>query len=753
MNKANNRNIYKLKKDVIIMKRGKRMEKKKLLMSLFFGIFFVLLISGIVYTFSIKDFFDSFNKGITGNVVLTVTSCSMPNITISIDQTKHIPVTCKSATNVIVNCPSISNFQIGESNDGHSSRYITENETSVTVKGVAVGKDWVKVTFVNHNFQCLSWINVTSAQQTPPITPTSAGPGCNYSQLPIGFTPEVGYYHALDNGRINLWDASGSLYVCNGSKWFDRTGSQTALGLPAEFIPKVGYFPKFIRGRIDLWDASGSPYQYSSFKVHWYDRTEREISSGLPSTFKPVVGYYHPFSGGRINLWDASGSLYIYGSGNGWIDRTGTQTALGLPATFKPVVGYYHPFSGGRLNLFDASGKVYVFNGTKWFDRTTALASMHLPTGKAPITGYFDEFKQEIILWYSGSEAYSSDDGTNFEMIALSSIENPLTERSPWCTDSDLSEGGIRFYTIGNVNYSADGINEIIKTDRCTARTVIEFYCSDEDLVANETHICPNSCLNGACVSPMREKCYDSDDGEDYETSGYVNYTLDTISTIFEDECDDYDTLKEFYCENNISKIKYHACENGMSCSNGRCIQGSPDECTTNAQCDTGEVCNSNNVCVPSGGDGGCTLDRQCGTGKRCVNHACVTVTEECSDDSDCSSGEICDSEGFCINDVECFDDSECEDDEKCSDAGKCKVIQPSSGWILWVIIIIFILLILGVIGYLIYYLIKKDKDKNKSGASKSNINTKPSSPGPSTSNTPIIPRTPNIPGSNIFNR
>ncbi len=264
------------------------------------------------------------------------------------------------------------------------------------------------------------------------VDSSSTSNGCDYSKLPVGFTPVAGYYHKFGGGRINLWDANGNLYICNGDTWFDRTGTQISLGLPETFIPLVGYYSKFNKGRINLWDADGSLYEYNSITSRWIDRTGTQTRLGLPSTFKPVAGYYHEFGGGRINLWDASGNLYIYGSGNGWIDRTGTQTRLGLPSTFKPVAGYYYNFTdiGARIDLFDASGNLYSYDGLSWIDRTNTLAEIGFPAGRAPIAGYFDEFKQAIILWYSGSEAWSSDDGINFERVELSSEDNPESDIS-----------------------------------------------------------------------------------------------------------------------------------------------------------------------------------------------------------------------------------------------------------------------------------------------------------------------------------
>jgi len=245
--------------------------------------------------------------------------------------------------------------------------------------------------------------------------------GCNYSQLPARFIPTTGYYFEFSGGRINLWNASGGLLICNGSKWFDRTGTQTSIGLPATFKPVVGYYSEFSIGKINLWNASGKIYEYNNISLRWTDKTGTQTQLGLPSTFKPVVGYYHLFDNGRINLWNASGNLYIYGSGYGWIDRTGTQTRLGLPSTFKPVAGYYYNFTdnGAKIDLFDVKGYLYVYNGSKWIDKTSAIAGMGLPTGRAPVTGYFDEFKKAIILWYSESEAYSSGNGISFERIRL----------------------------------------------------------------------------------------------------------------------------------------------------------------------------------------------------------------------------------------------------------------------------------------------------------------------------------------------
>ena len=71
-----------------------------------------------------------------------------------------------------------------------------------------------------------------------------------------------------------------------------------------------------------------------------------------------------------------------------------------------------------------------------------------------------------------------------------------------------------------------------------------------------------------------------------------------------------------------------------------------PPECTVDADCAEGEVCEAEE-CVPAPE---CTVDADCAEGEVCEAGACVAAPPECTVDADCAEGEVC-ALGICIAD------------------------------------------------------------------------------------------------------
>jgi hypothetical protein len=124
--------------------------------------------------------------------------------------------------------------------------------------------------------------------------------------LPSDFKPVVGYYHPFGGGRIHLWDANGKFFIYNPvqDRWFDRTGPGTnqTIGLPKGFKPVVGYYHPFSGGRINLFDASGQLFIYNPNTNTWIDRTG--AIPGLPKGKAPKAGYYDELSKKIVLIYD-----------------------------------------------------------------------------------------------------------------------------------------------------------------------------------------------------------------------------------------------------------------------------------------------------------------------------------------------------------------------------------------------------------------------------------------------------------------
>jgi hypothetical protein len=99
------------------------------------------------------------------------------------------------------------------------------------------------------------------------------------------------------------------------------------------------------------------------------------------------------------------------------------------------------------------------------------------------------------------------------------------------------------------------------------------------------------------------------------------------------------------------------------------------DKCTSNAQCDSGEKCSADGVCVADTTTGGCTSNAQCASDEKCQSGVCVadTTTGGCTSNAQCASDEKCQS-GVCVPDTTtggCTSNAQCASDEICQ-SGVC---------------------------------------------------------------------------------
>ncbi|WP_224366187.1 OmpA family protein [Hyalangium versicolor] len=111
----------------------------------------------------------------------------------------------------------------------------------------------------------------------------------------------------------------------------------------------------------------------------------------------------------------------------------------------------------------------------------------------------------------------------------------------------------------------------------------------------------------------------------------------------------------------------YPNCENDEACKeHGEvCVQGTCQECATDANCKDGFTCQANK-CVPKGPE--CTLDNQCGSGRICEAGKCAPA--QCKGDDQCNGGKC--QGGRCqAPENTCTTNSDCGEGQQCQ-AGKC---------------------------------------------------------------------------------
>ncbi len=93
------------------------------------------------------------------------------------------------------------------------------------------------------------------------------------------------------------------------------------------------------------------------------------------------------------------------------------------------------------------------------------------------------------------------------------------------------------------------------------------------------------------------------------------------------------------------------------------------DECRTDADCPTGQVC-QDGQCVAETVE--CTTDADCPAEQICQNGQCVAETVECTTDADCPTGQVCQN-GQCVAaPIECTSDTDCDDGLFCNGAETC---------------------------------------------------------------------------------
>ncbi|MBI2628480.1 hypothetical protein HYW74_00160 [Candidatus Pacearchaeota archaeon] len=450
-----------------------------------------------------------------------------------------------------------------------------------------------------------------------------------YNGLPEGFTPKFGYWHknpaqTNSQGIVGLWDANGNAYFSNDGIVFNIWPNQNKINsnLSVDFKPVIGYYQGFPgQETILLWNSSRSiyawNYQTQKFILISSGMNNNPVPAGqLPGNFIPIVGYWHNFAGGRIIIWNES-TGYVAGS-NGVFSRLLTNPGGENNA---PKVAYYFNISGYagvRAWIIRNSGQValYEFNASTGpgFVEVTQIP-IGLPTNRAPTAGYFDKIRNKSVLWY-GAEVYESSNEITFTRIGGSSctpdcnnkqcgdsdgcegicdVDSSCNEgytcsngectqflTSSLCRDSDDGASAQGYYTKGNVTYPESNIN-ITKNDSCLNSTaLVEWYCVG-DIGVNETYNCPSSCSNSVCTGIPEESCIDSDNGLTFGTSGFVNYSLNSISEIHNDSCIDEFQLKEYYCdENNQTTSLLYGCLETQSCSDGNCVSINGNENNSN---------------------------------------------------------------------------------------------------------------------------------------------------------------------------
>ncbi|MCE9667969.1 OmpA family protein [Myxococcus stipitatus] len=112
----------------------------------------------------------------------------------------------------------------------------------------------------------------------------------------------------------------------------------------------------------------------------------------------------------------------------------------------------------------------------------------------------------------------------------------------------------------------------------------------------------------------------------------------------------------------------YPNCKDDSTCSEKGevCVQGTCQQCATDANCQEGFTCQGNK-CAPKPPE--CTVDNQCGDGRICEAGKCAEA--QCKDDAGCPSGSKCQAGRCQVAQDTCSANSDCGEGQECS-AGRC---------------------------------------------------------------------------------
>jgi len=184
------------------------------------------------------------------------------------------------------------------------------------------------------------------------------------SGLSDDFSPDAGYYHGVNNGRIILWQGDKMYYSTNGISFGGPDTMDRGLG--SGFKPSISYYDKF-NDSVIIWKGNQA-YRWQKGDPKYYPIT----FNGLPSDFSPTVGYYHEKGSIVIVLWDGNQAYRSVDGGDfEGPYEIGTGTREDLPSDFEPDIGYYQDLGEGAIVLWSGSEKYIFSSDDEIFDLTT----------------------------------------------------------------------------------------------------------------------------------------------------------------------------------------------------------------------------------------------------------------------------------------------------------------------------------------------------------------------------------------------
>lgn len=217
------------------------------------------------------------------------------------------------------------------------------------------------------------------------------------------------------------------------------------------------------------------------------------------------------------------------------------------------------------------------------------------------------------------------------------------------CTEGDRCQGG---WCTGSLPANCDDGN-VCTDDLCD--TEAGCYHVPNMASCDDGNACTegDTCKGGICTPGMPKEC----DDQNMCTEDTCDPEKGCIHTPRSGPCDDGDP-----------------CTTGDVCVNGKCVGGSPTDCSDGNVC-TKDLCEPFKGCKYEPIEGPCDDRDPCTSGDRCVQGLCIATGKvDCSDGNDCTL-DSCDAvTGVCIHvpvEGKCEDGNKCTVNDTCSN-GTC---------------------------------------------------------------------------------
>lgn len=332
-----------------------------------------------------------------------------------------------------------------------------------------------------------------------------------------------------------------------------------------------------------------------------------------------------------------------------------------------------------------------------YFWQQTAGPSLSIPSPNSATIEIVppEEGVYTLVLTVTDDRGGSDDD------TVLVFVSSPGCQNSADCDDGDAcTDDACVDGTCNNTPLDCDD------DDACTTDACVDGACDSTQTDCDDGDVCTDdSCADDGCVNAAIDGCCNEDadcaegeicvdntcvpaceddaDCDDGDTCNGDEMCVDGAcldSTAV--DCDDGDGCTDDSCSDGNCENTPVACPDGEACVDGTC---QPGQCTDDADCDDADACTTDTcddaICNNAAIDGCCNTDDDCAEGESCDANECVGA---CTDDAGCTDdGLFCNGTESCVNGACASSGDPCTDDQTCNeDTDTCAPdVSEAYGW------------------------------------------------------------------------